>query len=285
MAVKRQQKAGLAAHFVGRRRFFIAAFPASAQTNDPSLTEARSRLPETAGGRRSGLRAGAGPGGWRGATDEAQPDEFAVQGQSSCRTLSRRCDYRPIRHGSRSQRRAPPDADAADANPPPASTPEPLAPESPQQPEPPASPPPPACRPPPGSLAAAPPTVAPVAITGDFVPDEVLVTVDGDAAVAADIAAAFGLEVRSQRTSTLLGSTVVRYGIPDGRPVGVVLAQLAGDGRTTAARAQPHLRPAAGGGRGELRLPAHRARSPTLPAARTSGSPSSTPRSTRRIRR
>ena len=65
-------------------------------------------------------------------------------------------------------------------------------------------------------------------------PDEVLVTVDGDAAVAADIAAAFGLEVRSQRTSTLLGSTVVRFGIPDGRPVGVVLAQLAGDGRTTA---------------------------------------------------
>ena len=33
-----------------------------------------------------------------------------------------------------------------------------------------------------------------------FVPDEVLVTVDGDAAVAADIAAAFGLEVRSQRS-------------------------------------------------------------------------------------
>ena len=86
----------------------------------------------------------------------------------------------------------------------------------------------------PGSLAAAAPTAAPVAISGAFVPDEVLVTIDGDAAVAAEIAAAFGLEVRSQRTSTLLGSTIVRFGIPDGRPVGVVLAQLAGDGRTTA---------------------------------------------------
>jgi subtilisin family serine protease len=85
----------------------------------------------------------------------------------------------------------------------------------------------------PGSLATIPPTAAPVAISGPFVPDEVLVTVDGDAAVAADIATAFGLEIRSQRTSALLGSTLVRYGIPDGRPVGVVLAQLAGDTRAT----------------------------------------------------
>jgi len=85
----------------------------------------------------------------------------------------------------------------------------------------------------PGSQATIPPISAPIAISGPFVPDEVLVTVDGDAAVAADIATAFGLEIRSQRTSALLGSTLVRYGIPDGRPVGVVLAQLAGDGRTT----------------------------------------------------
>ena len=85
-----------------------------------------------------------------------------------------------------------------------------------------------------------PPVTAPVAVSGEFVPDEVLVTVDGDAAVAAAIAADFGLEVRSQRTSTLLGSTFVRYGIPDGRPVGVVLAQLAGDGRTTR-RAPNHV--------------------------------------------
>lgn len=92
---------------------------------------------------------------------------------------------------------------------------------------------PPASPPPAGALGASPPVVAPLAVQGAFVPDEVLVTVEGDAAVAADIAAAFGLEIRSQRASTLLGSTVVRYGIPDGRPVGVVLAQLAGDGRAT----------------------------------------------------
>jgi subtilisin family serine protease len=93
---------------------------------------------------------------------------------------------------------------------------------------------------PPGSLATVPPVTAPVAVSGEFVPDEVLVTVDGDAAVAAAVAADFGLEVRSQRSSTLLDSTFVRYGIPDGRPVGVVLAQLAGDGRTTR-RAPNHV--------------------------------------------
>ncbi|TPK48793.1 peptidase S8 [Mesorhizobium sp. B2-5-4] len=70
------------------------------------------------------------------------------------------------------------------------------------------------------------------AVTGDFVPDEVLVTVDGDAEAVQRIAASFGLEVRSQRQSRLLGTTLVRFGIPDGRPVGVVLAQLAADGRT-----------------------------------------------------
>lgn len=72
----------------------------------------------------------------------------------------------------------------------------------------------------------------PRAVVGDFVPDEVLVTVDGDAGAVQQIAASFGLEVRSQRQSRLLGTTLVRFGIPDGRPVGVVLAQLAADGRT-----------------------------------------------------
>lgn len=70
------------------------------------------------------------------------------------------------------------------------------------------------------------------AIAGEFVPDEVLVTVDGDAAVVASIAADFGLEVRSQRLSALLGVTVARLGIPDGRAVATVLAQLAADPRT-----------------------------------------------------
>lgn len=72
----------------------------------------------------------------------------------------------------------------------------------------------------------------PRAVNGDFVPDEVLATVDGDAGVVQQIATSFGLQVRSQRQSRLLGTTLVRFGIPDGRPVGVVLAQLAADGRT-----------------------------------------------------
>ncbi|MER9756018.1 S8 family serine peptidase [Mesorhizobium sp. M0166] len=75
-------------------------------------------------------------------------------------------------------------------------------------------------------------TVPPRAVIGDFVPDEVLVTVNGDAGAVQQIAASFGLEIRSQRQSRLLGNTLVRFGIPDGRPVGVVLAQLAADGRT-----------------------------------------------------
>lgn len=85
--------------------------------------------------------------------------------------------------------------------------------------------------------AAAPPSAAipaierPRAIAGAFVPDEVMVTIEGDAAAAAEIASAFGLEIRGQRVSALLGASVVRYGIPDGRPVSLVLAQLAGEAR------------------------------------------------------
>ncbi|WP_265517141.1 S8 family serine peptidase [Nitratireductor luteus] len=75
-------------------------------------------------------------------------------------------------------------------------------------------------------------SVPPRAVVGDHVPDEVLVTIDGDVAAAEAIAAALGLEVRSSRASALLDTTVARYGIPDGRPVGVVLAQLVADGRT-----------------------------------------------------
>ncbi|MER9593402.1 S8 family serine peptidase [Mesorhizobium sp. M0244] len=75
-------------------------------------------------------------------------------------------------------------------------------------------------------------TEPPRAVIGDFVPDEVLVTINGDAGAVQQIAASFGLEIRSQRQSRLLGNTLVRFGIPDGRPVGVVLAQLAADGRT-----------------------------------------------------
>ncbi|UVK39256.1 S8 family serine peptidase [Mesorhizobium sp. AR10] len=88
----------------------------------------------------------------------------------------------------------------------------------------------------PGSPIVSPPdlvaTEPPRAVIGDFVPDEVLVTVDGDAGAVQQIATSFGLVVRSQRQSRLLGTTLVRFGIPDGRPVGIVLAQLAAYGRT-----------------------------------------------------
>ena len=71
------------------------------------------------------------------------------------------------------------------------------------------------------------------AVAGAHVPDEVLVTIAGNDADAAAIASSFGLELLSQRQSVLLGSTLARYRIPDGRTVGLVLAQLAGDPRTT----------------------------------------------------
>lgn len=86
--------------------------------------------------------------------------------------------------------------------------------------------------PPPANPAAAPLAAPPRAVAGAFVPDEVLVTVDGGPETVAQVAAAFGLEVRSQRRSALLGATLARLGIPDGRPVGMVLAELAADGRT-----------------------------------------------------
>ena len=108
--------------------------------------------------------------------------------------------------------------------------------------------------------ASLPPVVSPRAVSGAFVPDEVLVTIDGGTADVQDIAAGFGLQIRSQRLSALLGVTIVRYGIPDGRPVGTVLAQLAADAAGIGARAQPRLRPAAGRSDRELCVQAHFAR-------------------------
>ena len=90
------------------------------------------------------------------------------------------------------------------------------------------------------TAAAAIPLASPRAISGAFVPDEVLVTVDGGPAEVQDIATSFGLEVRAQRVSGLLGATLVRFGIPDGRPVATVLAQLETEGRTRL-RAPNHI--------------------------------------------
>lgn len=243
----------------------LAAFPVAAQTNDPNLTEQDLDCfrKQAAGG------PDCVPG--QAAEDAARedaPGEFTVQGQQPSApepgatpadpAITANPDAAdPGRNGSTGDAAA----DSAGAAPgavllpelivdlfpnppprPPASEPpagEPTGPAADAAPggqgnagPPPAGPP--ASPPiPPGSLATLPPVAAPVAVQGEFVPDEVLVTVDGDAAVTAALAADFGLEVRAQRTSTLLGATVARLGIPDGRPVGVVLAQLAGDGRAT----------------------------------------------------
>lgn len=64
------------------------------------------------------------------------------------------------------------------------------------------------------------------AIHGAHVPDEVLVTINADGGVVARLASEYGLTVRSQKTLSLLGSVLVKFGIPDGRPVAVVRAQL-----------------------------------------------------------
>ena len=244
----------------------LAASPTLAQTNDPTLTEQDlDCLRKQADG---GPDCVPGQAAEEGATkptgeDAAKPDEFTVQGQPSTPEPGAGAipDDPAITANPDAADPGRDDAgtDTADANPnavllpaliidlfpnpPPGPAPEPGAEAQPAQAADttPASPPadstladPPAPPPvPPGSLATIPPIAAPVAVQGEFVPDEVLVTVDGDAAVATAVAADFGLEVRSQRTSTLLDSTIARFGIPDGRPVGVVLAQLAGDGRTT----------------------------------------------------
>lgn len=81
-------------------------------------------------------------------------------------------------------------------------------------------------------FAGLPPVASPRAIVGEFIPDEVLVTVDGGPDAVAAIATDFGLQIRSQRVSGLLGAAIVRYGIPDGRAVATVLAQLEADART-----------------------------------------------------
>jgi subtilisin family serine protease len=66
---------------------------------------------------------------------------------------------------------------------------------------------------------------------GPSIPDEVVVTVTGDGDNITEIASANQLEVRSRRRSGLLDAFIVRFGIPDGRSVRDVVAELAGDVR------------------------------------------------------
>ena len=64
------------------------------------------------------------------------------------------------------------------------------------------------------------------AIQGEHVPDEVLVTVSADGGAVALLAGQYGLTIRSQKALSLLGNILVTFGIPDGRPVALVRAQL-----------------------------------------------------------
>lgn len=82
------------------------------------------------------------------------------------------------------------------------------------------------------------PRQRPRAVSGAFVPGEVLAVVEGGPIVADAIAVTNALTVLSLRRSLLLGGSMVRFGIPDGRPVGLVLAQLEADGR--AGRPEPN---------------------------------------------
>lgn len=64
------------------------------------------------------------------------------------------------------------------------------------------------------------------AITGNHVRDEVLVTISADKGTVTRLANEYGLTIRSQKAISLLGSILVKFGIPDGRPVAMVRAQL-----------------------------------------------------------
>ncbi|MCX8571732.1 S8 family serine peptidase [Aminobacter sp. MET-1] len=205
----------------------FAASPAFAQTNDPNLTPEQIDClsKATAATAADCLKPGGGGGGAGGSGAGASVglpdmlvDLFANPGGPSApSTTSPPSTVPPSSVPVPTPNPQRGDGGQASASDPASSTPSPPAP-------------PPNQASPQGTALA----VAPRAIEGAFVPDEVLVTVDGGPAVAQAVAQSFGLDIRSQRQSLLLGTSLVRYGIPDGRPVPIVLAQLAGDGRTTA---------------------------------------------------
>ena len=75
--------------------------------------------------------------------------------------------------------------------------------------------------------------LVPRAVVGPYLEDEVLAAIRGGAREAQALAARLNLTVISVRASTLLGGAIVRFGIPDGRPVPLVLAELARSGAAT----------------------------------------------------
>jgi subtilisin family serine protease len=113
--------------------------------------------------------------------------------------------------------------------------------------------------PPPGSRAGgeppAPSLLPPQAISGPFQPGEILIVVPGGPQAVTALAAELNLTILEQYASTLLNAAIARLGIPDGRPVAAVLAQIGADARISTT-APNHLLTLQGETAGESLLPA-----------------------------
>ncbi len=112
-------------------------------------------------------------------------------------------------------------------------------------PQPPVSPPtPPATQ----AAAPAPNTASGTTAGSDFVPDEVLVTIDAAASlnVENDVAQNYGLQVSGRWILELLDARLVRFRIPDGRPVPQVVAAMSGDVRVISPQPNFYYRPQTG---------------------------------------
>lgn len=87
-----------------------------------------------------------------------------------------------------------------------------------------------------GSATGGPLRLPPASLDSAFVPDEVLVTMAPATPPAVDdqVAATYGLQVLSRDTLGLIGQRLVRYRIPDGRPVATLVTLLAAEPRVSA---------------------------------------------------
>jgi len=65
-----------------------------------------------------------------------------------------------------------------------------------------------------------------VAVQGEHVLDEIVVSLRGGESELEQLATDYGLTIRSFKIMAVLGGVVVRFGIPDGRPVALVRASL-----------------------------------------------------------
>ncbi len=82
----------------------------------------------------------------------------------------------------------------------------------------------------------------------DFVPDEVLVTLDPESSLNVEnaVAQSYGLQVSGRWILELLDTRLVRFRIPDGRPVPQVIAAMAGDARVISPQPNFYYRPQTG---------------------------------------